>query len=75
MIEALLVILLVSVILAVENKNLFHSVLCLGFAGIVLGLIFFLLHANLVGIFQIAVYGGINIVLIFLVTMLGEKHE
>ena len=75
MISFLLIALLISVILSVELKNLYHAVICLGLAGIILGLIFFSLHANLIGIFQMAVYGGISIVLIFLITMVGEKHE
>jgi len=71
----LLLILLAFAILAVEAKNLFYSVVFLGLVGITLGLIFFSLHANLVGVFQAAVYGGISVILIFLIMMVGEKDE
>lgn len=66
---------MISAILAVEIKNLYRSILFLGLFGVILGVVFFTLNANLIGIFQIAVYGGISIVLILLITILGERHE
>ena len=75
MIHLLLLILVVFAILSVELKNLYHSILCLTLVGIILGLIFFALNANLIGIFQIAVYSGMSMVLLYLIVMLGEKYE
>jgi len=71
----LLACLVITAIISVEMKNLYKSVLCLGLCGVVLGIIFFTLQANLVGIFQIGIYGGMTLVLIFLVMMVGENHE
>jgi NADH:ubiquinone oxidoreductase subunit 6 (subunit J) len=71
----LLAFLLITAILSVEMKNLYKSVLCLGLCGVVLGIIFFILQASLVGIFQIGIYGGMTLVLVFLITMVGENHE
>jgi len=71
----LLAALVITAILTVEIKNLYKSILCLGCFGIVLGIIFFVLKANLVGIFQIGVYGGVTLVLVFLVMIVGEDHE
>jgi len=71
----LLASLVITAILSVEMKNLYRSVLCLGLCGVVFGVIFFVLQANLVGIFQIGIYGGMTLVLVFLVMMVGENHE
>jgi NADH:ubiquinone oxidoreductase subunit 6 (subunit J) len=71
----LLACLATTAILSVEMKNLYKSVLCLGVCGIILGIIFFILQANLVGVFQIGIYGGVTLVLVFLVMMVGEDHE
>jgi NADH:ubiquinone oxidoreductase subunit 6 (subunit J) len=75
MFQILILLLLISAILSVEFKNLFRAVICLGVVGILLGIIFFYLGANLIGIFQIGIYGGLTIILLFLILMLGEKHE
>lgn len=71
----LLACLVITAIISVEMKNLYKSVLCLGLCGVLLGIIFFILQANLVGIFQMGIYGGMTLVLIFLVMMVGENHE
>lgn len=71
----LLASIVITAIISVEMKNLYKSVLCLGICGILLGIIFFVLQANLVGIFQIGIYGGMTLVLVFLVMMVGEDHD
>ncbi len=71
----LLAALAITAVLSVEVKNLYKSVLCLGLCGILFGVVFFILQASLVGIFQIGIYGGMTLVLVFLVMMVGEDHE
>lgn len=71
----LLAALVITAVLSVEVKNLYKSVLCLGLCGILFGVAFFVLQASLVGIFQIGIYGGMTLVLVFLVMMVGEDHE
>lgn len=76
MIIILLFLLLLLTVFSVESKSLMRCAVALGGVGIIMGLIFISLKVYMVGVFQMAVYGGITAVLIFVLSMLsGGKDE
>ncbi|MDH5794754.1 MAG: NADH-quinone oxidoreductase subunit J [Candidatus Bathyarchaeota archaeon] len=76
MIEILLIgTVVVLAVLAVELEKLLHSVVCLGGMCVVIGVLFGLLNASYVMVFQLLVYAGATMVLFLAVVMLTERHE
>jgi len=65
----------VLAILAVELKNLLQAAVCLGGMCIVLGILFAVLNAVYVGVFQLLIYAGATMVLFLAVVMLTEREE
>ena len=54
----------------VFNRNLFHSVVILGFTFLSFGILYMLLGANLVGVIQLLVYvGGVTMLLLFVIML------
>jgi len=76
MVEALLIIAtIVLAILTVELKNLLQAALCLFGMCIVIGLIFGLLNATYVMVFQLLIYAGATMVLFISVVMLTRREQ
>jgi len=76
MIEILLIIsVIVLAVLAVELKNLLHSVVCLGGMCIMMGILFGILNAPYVMAFQLLIYAGATMVLFLTVVMLTERDK
>jgi len=76
MVEALLIIAtIVLAILTVELKNLLQATLCLFGMCIVIGLIFGLLNATYVMVFQLLIYAGATMVLFISVVMLTRREQ
>jgi len=76
MIEILLVVAaIVLAILAVELRNLMHAVVCLCCMCIVVGILFGVLNAMYVMVFQLLIYAGATMVLFLSVVMLTERKE
>ena len=66
---------LVLAFLTVELKNLMHSVISLGGMCIVLGILFGILNAVYVMVFQLMIYAGATVVLFVSVVMLTERRK
>ena len=66
---------LVLAVLAVELERLLHSVVCLGGMCVAIGILFGLLNAPYVMVFQLLVYAGATMVLFLAVVMLTERDE
>ncbi|OYT49077.1 hypothetical protein B6U79_02415 [Candidatus Bathyarchaeota archaeon ex4484_231] len=62
-------------VLAVELKNLMQAVICLGGMCIVVGMLFAVLNAMYVMVFQLLIYVGATMVLFLSVVMLTEREE
>ena len=76
MIEAVLIgAVVVLAVLAVELEKLLHSVVCLGGMCVAIGILFGLLSASYVMVFQLLVYAGATMVLFLAVVMLTERGE
>jgi len=76
MIEVLLIgAVVVLAVLAVELERLLHSVVCLGGMCVAIGILFGLLNASYVMVFQLLVYAGATMVLFLAVVMLTERNE
>lgn len=76
MIETLLILAaIVLAVLAVELKNLLHSVICLCGMCIVIGILFGILNALYVMAFQLLIYAGATTVLFLSVIMLTARDE
>ena len=75
MIELLLIIAaIVLAALSVELKNLLQAAVCLCGMCIVVGLIFGLLNATYVMVFQLLIYAGATMVLFISVVMLTRRE-
>lgn len=76
MIEIFLVVTVIILgILAVEFKDMLQAVICLGGMCITLGILFIVLNALYVGVFQFLIYAGATIILFISVVMLTERIE
>ena len=76
MIDLLLIIAaIVLAVLSVELKDLLQASVCLFGMCIVLGLIFGLLNATYVMVFQLLIYAGATMVLFISVVMLTRREE
>ncbi len=76
MIEAVLLLLTTaSAILAIESRSLVRTVLWFLVFTVSLGLLFILLGAVLVGVFQILVYSGGAVALMMLVVMFTRRRD
>ena len=77
--DILMVLLLVSIgistLIVIENKNLIYSVLVLALMATLLGLVFFMLYAPFVAVFQIAVYAGVLTILFMTAIMLVQTQN
>jgi NADH:ubiquinone oxidoreductase subunit 6 (subunit J) len=62
-------------ILAIEVRDLLHSVICLCGMCIVIGILFGILNAPYVMVFQLLIYAGVSIVLFISVVMLVTGEE
>jgi NADH-quinone oxidoreductase subunit J len=65
----------VLAVLAVELERLLHSVVCLGGMCVAIGILFGLLNAPYVMVFQLLIYAGATMVLFLAVVMLTERDE
>ena len=76
--DILMVILLVSIgiltLIVIENKKLIYSVLILALMATLLGIVFFMLYAPYVAVFQIAVYAGVLTILFMTAIMLVQTQ-
>jgi len=70
----LLGVLAILSIIAVELDNFTYSIISLAGVGIILGMIFFILGAVYVSIFQILIYGGATTILFFSLINLTEER-
>lgn len=75
MIGLLLIAAIVLAALSVELKNLLQASVCLLGMCIILGLIFGLLNATYVMVFQILIYAGATMVLFISVIMLTRREQ
>lgn len=76
MIEVLLIgAVIVLAVLAVELEKLLHSAVCLGGMCVAIGILFGLLNAAYVMVFQLLIYSGATMVLFLAVVMLTERTE
>ena len=71
---ALIIFGILLAILTIELKDMLHSILCFGGMCVTLGLIFWLLNAPYVAVFQLLVYAGAILVL-FLATVMLTTRE
>jgi NADH-quinone oxidoreductase subunit J len=71
----LIVAVTVLAVLSVELKNLMHAVVCLGGLCIVIGVLFGILNASYVMVFQFLIYAGAVMVLFLSVVMLTERDK
>ena len=62
-------------VLVVELKNLLQAAFCLGSMCVVLGILFVVLNAVYVGVFQLLIYASATMVLFLAVVMLTEREE
>lgn len=76
MIGILLIVgIVVLAVLAVELKNLLHAVVCLFGMCIMMGILFGILNALYVMVFQLLIYAGATMVLFLSVIMLTARDE
>lgn len=71
----LIVIALALAILTVELRDLLHAALCLCGMAIAIGMLFSILSAPYVAVFQILIYAGAVIALFISVIMLTRRPE
>ncbi len=74
-IELLLVGVVLSAIVSVESKNLMMSVLFLSAYGLLLGVIFYLMGAELVGLLQAIIFSGGVLTLGYFTQSVGGDEE
>ncbi|MFQ6081021.1 MAG: NADH-quinone oxidoreductase subunit J [Candidatus Bathyarchaeia archaeon] len=61
-------------ILTIELRDLLHAALCLCGMGIVIGMLFSILNASYVAVFQLLIYAGAVVVLFISVIMLTTRR-
>jgi len=71
----LLIATIVLAILTVEVADLLHAVLCLCGMCITIGMLFGVLSALYVMVFQLLIYAGATVALFIFVIMLTERRE
>lgn len=76
MIEILLIVaVVVLAALTVELRNLMHAVICLGGMCVMMGILFGILNAPYVMVFQLLIYAGAVMVFFLSVIMLTERGK
>ena len=69
-------IIVILAILVVESKKIMHAALYLGALLVTIGELYFVLHAEFLGVIQFVVYaGGITVVMLFALMMSTPKDE
>jgi len=71
----LIFIMVIFAILTVELPDLLHAVIALCGMSIVIGILFWLLYAPYVAVFQLLVYAGAVVVLFIAAVMLTTRKE
>jgi NADH-quinone oxidoreductase subunit J len=71
----LIVAVVVLAALTVELRNLMHAVICLGGMCIMMGILFGILNAPYVMVFQLLIYAGAVMVFFLSVIMLTERGK
>ena len=71
----LIVVTTALAVLTVEVKDLLHAVICLCGMGISIGILFGILNAPYVMVFQLLIYAGAAVVLFISVVMLTRRKE
>ncbi|MCD6484053.1 MAG: NADH-quinone oxidoreductase subunit J [Candidatus Odinarchaeota archaeon] len=73
---SLAAIVIILAILVIESKKIMHAALYLGALLVTIGEIYFVLHAEFLGVIQFVVYaGGITIVMLFALMMATPEDE
>jgi len=72
---ALLIIVCLFAILAIELPDLLYAIISLGAMAVAVGCLFWLLNAPYVAVFQILVYAGALIVLFIATVMLTTRRS
>jgi NADH-quinone oxidoreductase subunit J len=76
LIEILLIVaVVVLAALTVELRNLMHAVICLGGMCVMMGILFGILNAPYVMVFQLLIYAGAVMVFFLSVIMLTERGK
>ncbi|MFX1466123.1 MAG: NADH-quinone oxidoreductase subunit J [Promethearchaeota archaeon] len=72
----ILVGLILTAILAIESRSIVYCVISLAIMSVLLGVLFILLDAPYVGVFQIAVYAGaITILMLATISLVSQEER
>ena len=72
---ALIIFAIFLAILTIELKDMLHSIMCFGGMCVTVGIIFWLLNAPYVAVFQLLVYAGAMLALFLATIMLTTREE